>query len=171
MALVLLFVSPANAVGPTSTGSASFTGSDAARVPVPTSAVAGPAASATTPGPSIASPGAPLAGPGAPLTEPGAPPPSPGESFLGLAASSDAAPGDPLYFIRLSTSHAPTLAVDALRPSAAGADGRIWGGFVNRRIKVIHYTAPIRLNQNDMVLNLDAPGAGRAILSLELKFY
>ena len=40
----------------------------------------------------------------------------------------------------------------------------------HRSLKVLDYSTPIRTRQGDLTLNLEAPGAGRAILSLGLEF-
>ena len=37
-------------------------------------------------------------------------------------------------------------------------------------LKVLDYSTPIRTRQGELTLNLEAPGAGRAILSLALEF-
>jgi hypothetical protein len=40
----------------------------------------------------------------------------------------------------------------------------------HRSLKVLDYSTPIRTRQGDLTLNLEAPGAGRAILSLGVEF-
>jgi hypothetical protein len=99
-------------------------------------------------------------------------PAAPSAALPGIAQR-HAEPGDPLYYF---SAPAPPRAVE---PVAFGPTPQLLvdpppsfiGGFRSRRIKVIHYATPLRVAQNDMVLNLDAPGAGNAIISLELEFY
>jgi hypothetical protein len=82
-------------------------------------------------------------------------------------------PGDPLYYFSApAPPHAAPPVVFGPTPQLLVAPPpSIIGGFRSRRIKVIHYATPLRVAQNDMVINLDAPGAGNAIISLELEFY
>ena len=87
----------------------------------------------------------------------------------GVAATATIEPADPLYFINLSHGLQPAVNADVLR-APRGETRIVLSGFRNRSVKVIHYTAPLRVAQNDMVITLDAPGAGRAIVSLELEF-
>jgi len=86
----------------------------------------------------------------------------------GLAAARPE-PADPLYFVTISDGVRAFSDTQALRP-LEGDPRVVLSTFRHRRIKVIHYTAPLRSAQNDMVLNFDAPGAGRAIVSVELEF-
>jgi len=98
---------------------------------------------------------------------------SPAQAAPGPVAQT-AEPAVPAHFLTLSDGYGDDLEPIAERRAlqlAPAPPGLFLGGFRSRRIKVIHYATPIRVNQNEMMLNLDAPGAGRAIISLELKFY
>lgn len=88
----------------------------------------------------------------------------------GLAPPADVEPGDPFYLFAGTRGSDSNDTLDLRRSSLAEARF-VHFGFRNRQIKVIHYATPLRVAQNDMTLKLDAPGAGRAIVSFELEFY
>ena len=96
--------------------------------------------------------------------EEGGPPAPPGIGDLRPGA-----PAESRYLPALPSAPESVVAADLTR-TATLADQRVWGGFSDRRIKAIHYAAAFRVNQSEMRLNFDAPGAGRAIVSLELEF-
>jgi hypothetical protein len=106
------------------------------------------------------------------LCAPGAwaiqPEPSPPPRLPGLGAA-HAEPADPFYFMALSDQLGSVHREVPVRPLAS-EPRVVLSGFRHRRIKVIHYATPLRVAQNEMTLNLDAPGAGNAIVSLELEF-
>ena len=73
------------------------------------------------------------------------------------------------YYLVLAPTGAEALELS----SASGFEaGLYWNDLLppTRPFKVIDYSTPIRAGQGEMTLNLAAPGAGRAILSLALQF-
>lgn len=93
-----------------------------------------------------------------------------GSAPPGLAPPVGIEPGDPLYLFSMSGRSPVTVDLDLMR--GALTDVRhVNFGFRNRQLKVIHYTAPLRVAQQNMTIKLDAPGAGRTIVGVELVFY
>lgn len=73
------------------------------------------------------------------------------------------------YFLALSASGAEPRILDRATWLANWQKSDEWLP-PHRSLKVLDYSTPIRTRQGDLTLNLEAPGAGRAILSLGLEF-
>ena len=73
------------------------------------------------------------------------------------------------YYLTFSDSRAESEILDRATWLASWQKSDEWLPR-KRPLKVLDYSAPIRTRQGDLTLNLEAPGAGRAILSLGLEF-
>ena len=81
------------------------------------------------------------------------------------AIQSEGAP----YYLAISTSRAESKILDRATWLASWQKSDEWLP-PHRALKVLDYSTPIRTRQGDLTLNLEAPGAGRAILSLGVEF-